>query len=897
MAVQQAQNRIRTIFVVPLSHLDIGFTATQEEVFAQYKEYFDKMLAYCDEGPEFTYTVETAWQYLAWERQTCDPSLVRRFMDRVREGRISFGAAFASMHTGMLGMEELHRVFYHTGELQRRWKIPIHTAWMNDVPGYNWALPRTLAGAGIRYFVTGVNVSLGGGVDLPPTALPFYWAGPDGSRVLTWVSHRNYLEAWEQYRLADDDDEAMEAGIRKLLGEWETAGYPYDAVLAIGAAGDNLGPDLARTFIRRAREWNARHDDVKIVVGTAEQFFHHMETKYAGRFPVFSGDWNGLWEFARGANSAGTAMSRKARFFLPTVEAFAALETAHWGSSYPRESLGRAYEALLTYDEHSAGNGTGWPGLLTRRQVVAHNAISYGYVRRTHDLTEELLQRVVKGLAEQMGITDVTETANTFGILVVNGLPWQRDGVVEVKIQGAASSAGSLGGGDGAVRLVDDATGEETEAAVLPGGVLRFAARSVPPIGWRRYRFVGGAALHHSLTRTANGTARVGGDVDRLENERYLVEVTGSGHITLIYDKVADREVSDAAAGYEWNALVVGSGTDGLPEPVPARAARVEATGPYTLCIRRAGTAHIATEITLRPGASQIEFRHEIDLSYLARHSDVQAGWYYLIFPFAVTPNSFDFKYDTAAGLISPFRDMLPGTSRSAWAVQSVVALQEENRWGVAIAQRESFLWSAVPLRRYTSAQPRCPILAAALFAYHDRGVTKDEGEVRFALEELEPAGSSRRSFSYALTSWTGVFSPVRSLRFGYEWNQPLVGTILPVHAKSALLAGGERKLAAVGSFLRVSPDNVVVTAVKLPESVPEGANQQLVVRIQEVAGEPKTQALLKFVGLRITRATLCDILERPYRMAPRMPIPTDPVRLRIGAHEVVTLLLSFELM
>ncbi|MGE5482419.1 MAG: glycosyl hydrolase-related protein, partial [Bacteroidota bacterium] len=890
----------------PLSHLDIGFTATQEEVFAQYKEYFDKVLAYCDEDPEFTYTVETAWQYLAWERQTCDPSLVRRFMDRVREGRISFGAAFASMHTGMLGMEELHRVFYHTGELQRRWNIPIHTAWMNDVPGYNWALPRTLAGAGIRYFVTGVNVSLGGGADLPPTALPFYWAGPDGSRVLTWVSHRNYLEAWEQYRLADDDDEAMEAGIRKLLGEWETVGYPYDAVLAIGAAGDNLGPDLARAFVRRAREWNARHDDVKIVVGTAEQFFHHMETKYAGRFPVLSGDWNGLWEFARGANSAGTAITRKARFFLPAAEAFAALETAHWGSSYPRESLGRAYEALLTYDEHSAGNGTGWPGLLTRRQVVAHNAISYGYARRTHDLTEELVQRAVQVLAAQVETNGVTETADTRGILVVNGLPWPRSGSVEVRLEGDAAAgycAASTEGDSRVVRFTDGATGDEIDAEVLPGGVLRLAARSVPPLGWRCYRGLGCVAPRH--TEQANLESVTGGgpgeatvmprpDGVALENEYYLVELTTDGRIERILDKRADREIIAAAAGFKWNELVAGAGMDGKPEPMPSGASRLGVSGPHSLCIRRDGTAHTATEITLRPGEERIEFHHEIDLSYLAGDPAVRARWHYLIFPFAFEPGNFDFVYDTAAGLVSPFRDMLPGASRSAWAVQSVLALQDEDRWGVAVAQRESFLWSTVPFRRYAPGEPRRPLLAAALFTYNSRGVTKDEGEVRFELDELEPACSPRRFFSYALTSWTGACDPVRTLRFGYEWNQPLVATLLPVNGGSPILTAEEhRRLGAAGSLLWVSPNNVVVTAVKLPESSPEGASQQLIVRLQEIAGQPETQAVLELNGLPVIQAVLCDVLERPYQIAAGMPIPTNPIRLRLGPREVVTMLLS----
>jgi hypothetical protein len=90
-----------------------------------------------------------------------------------------------------------------------------------------------------------------------------------------------------------------------------------------------------------------------------------------------------------------------------------------------------------------------------------------------------------------------------------------------------------------------------------------------------------------------------------------------------------------------------------------------------------------------------------------------------------------------------------------------------------------------------------------------------------------------------------------------------------------------------------VSPNNVVVTAVKLPESSPEGASQQLIVRLQEIAGQPETQAVLELNGLSVTQAVLCDVLERPYQIAAGMSIPTNPIRLRLGPREVVTMLLS----
>ncbi len=78
----------------------------------------------------------------------------------------------------------MNRLVYLGESFRRRFRIPAEVAYQNDVPGFSWAYPRVFAGSGVKYLVTGLNLFIGGGNNLGVRNTPFYWVGPDGSRVL-----------------------------------------------------------------------------------------------------------------------------------------------------------------------------------------------------------------------------------------------------------------------------------------------------------------------------------------------------------------------------------------------------------------------------------------------------------------------------------------------------------------------------------------------------------------------------------------------------------------------------------------------------------------------------------------------------------------------------------------
>ena len=56
-----AASNINYIYVVPLTHLDIGFNAPPATLAARYKVNLDNVIRYASTVPEFRWTVEEIW--------------------------------------------------------------------------------------------------------------------------------------------------------------------------------------------------------------------------------------------------------------------------------------------------------------------------------------------------------------------------------------------------------------------------------------------------------------------------------------------------------------------------------------------------------------------------------------------------------------------------------------------------------------------------------------------------------------------------------------------------------------------------------------------------------------------------------------------------------------------
>ena len=206
LPAEKRTGSIKRILVMPHAHLDIGFTLPPDQVARDYKDSIDTAIRLVRENQDFRWTIESTWMLGEWLRRTRDSRLVEELGRYMREGRISVAAGFANMHSGLIGDEEMNRLVYLAETFRKRFSIPIEVAIQNDVPGFSWAYPRVFAGSGVKYLITGLNLFIGGGNNFGVSHTPFYWTGPDGSRVLTFFTYESYVEGhrWNLTRRRSD---------------------------------------------------------------------------------------------------------------------------------------------------------------------------------------------------------------------------------------------------------------------------------------------------------------------------------------------------------------------------------------------------------------------------------------------------------------------------------------------------------------------------------------------------------------------------------------------------------------------------------------------------------------------------------------------------------------------
>ncbi len=448
------------VYVLPHSHVDIGYTALQPEVERKQMRNIDLALDLCREtadypaGARFKWNTEVLWAVDSYLRK--EPAEKQRaLIEAVRDGRIGFDALYCNELTGLCRPEELLRLCDYARQLTKRYDLKIETAMISDVPGFTWGTVPALALAGVKYFSLGSNSFDGGRLFPPWQDKPFYWLGPDGrQKVLCWLPYKGYHLAHRQKDLAHV--------LPGIIARLEKSGYPYDVVqLRWSVGGDNGPPDVKLPGV--VKDWNATHDRVKIVIATTDEMFREFEKRYADKIPVFSGDLTPFWENGACSSARETAVNRTAAERLVQAEILQSLCNP---GQYPAAEFDEAWRNVLLYDEHTWGShdSVKRPDL---PDVLGQWKIKQAYALDADAQSQKLLASAAAG----RGGEPVANAVDVF-----NTSSWPRTDLVVVGKEWSAA-------GD----VVADSDGRAVPSQRLSTGQLAFLAQDVPPLAGRRY--------------------------------------------------------------------------------------------------------------------------------------------------------------------------------------------------------------------------------------------------------------------------------------------------------------------------------------------------------------------------------------------------------------------------
>jgi alpha-mannosidase len=773
VSFQESPARPMTIYVLPHSHTDIGYTAIQSEIEKkQIKNVADgiaaaRKTANYPEGSRFVWNIEVGWAADLFLERMSEPQR-NDFYDAVKKGQVSLNGMYLNELTGLCRPEELIQLFRFATEVSEKTGVPIDTAMISDVPGYTWGAVPAMNQAGIKYFTAAPNY-----FDRIGTILkewenkPFYWIAPDGkSRVLVWIPFWGYAMSHIYNQLSPRLIADFYEGIEKR-------NYPYDiAYVRWAGHGDNALPDPEICdFIR---DWNAKYQWPQFIISGASQAFHAFEDKYGGQLPEVKGDWTPYWEDGAASSALQTSKNRQnSERLSQAATAFAMYNP----TGYPVDDFKLAWRNVLLYSEHTWG---AWCSISepARKDTIEQWAVKKAYVDHADESSRALLTKALEPASPI--------SANDGTINLVNTLSWPRSEVVFLTPE--QSKAGDR---------VADEKGNPIPSQRLKSGELVFVAENVRPFASKRYKISAGAAQGAKAPAKASGTILENGLVRIRVDEKLggIVELSAKG----IDGNLVDVSGGEALNDYRY---LIGDDTNRIQASGPATISAGE-QGPLVASLivesDAPGCNKLRRELRVVAGQDYVEVLNLVDKARLeARNYYDKSGKESVNFAFPFNIPDGDISVDIPFAVMRPEQDQIPSACKNWLTVGRWVDVANRNCGVTCVTLDAPLIEVGGVTATLLNSQTNPDVWRKKIGRsqkFYSWAMNNHWGTNYRAYQDGETM------FRFILRPHRGKNDPAEATRFATGFTQPL-------------LAG---RGAGMGnkSSLRLSSDDVVVTGFK----------------------------------------------------------------------------------
>jgi alpha-mannosidase len=850
-----------TLFIVPHTHVDIGYTDYQGKVAENQAETLVEAADLIKKYPDFRFATDGSWnlQQLMETR----PQLERdEILGLIRSHKIGVPADYFNLLTGYASLETLYRSLYYTKRLAREYNLPFDYASTTDVPSYTGAYPSVLASAGVKYWAVGANQDRAPVLthELWNEKSPFWWEGPDGKKVLFWYSW-GYAQIGRFFTL-NPTNELIHEALPQLFASYDRPAYKPDAVLMYGAQDENT--DLHSQLATFATAWDQSYAYPKLQYSTFADFFNYVDQRFGAQLPTRKGDMGPYWEDGIGSDSSFATVDRQNQSDALSSEIVSTV--AHVMNPMfhqPKAETEDAWNNILLFAEHTwgAGNSISQPD---SSEAVKQLAAKDNYATQAHFELEDITNRSLYQLAHQIQVPGRT-------IVVFNGLNWKRDALIETDLRKVEE-------------LVDLTTHQKVPVEVLSDREnffhVRFLASDLPSVGYKCFQ-----------VRTASNPVATASSPESspvIENKYYRITIDAqSGAIQSIFDKELQRELVDRASPYRFGQYLYVTGGDpkgnGQTQmihptktlPVAQLEVHPATKGEYLGALKTAwgysiklrssdvNTPAIVLELLLFDNEKKMELRYTVEKSYTTAKEAV-----YFAFPAAV--ESPRFEYATQQGWVDPSRDMLKGASLEWFSVQKWMAVHNSHL-AVDIVPVDASLASFGDINRGEWPEEFHPktstIFSYAMNNYWHTNYRAGQG--------------GTFTFRYVMTS-ADHLDPVALTRLGSE---SMEAPAIDMVASQDKVGNPDEPLPAEGtSFLEINAPNIALVTWKLAED-----SKGTILRLQETAGQV-SEVTVQLPHTKIHSANLCNSVEDNLR---DLDVAGNLIHLTMQPHEVLTIRLT----
>jgi alpha-mannosidase len=821
------------------AHLDMAWLWPISETWTAAQGTFTSVLNLMEEFPDLTFGHSTAALYEWIEIHR--PDLFLAIQKQVKAGRWEILAGlWVEPELNIISGESIVRqIFYGQRYCLAKFGQLAPVAWLPDTFGFCWQLPQLLTQGGIEYFVT-QKLRWNDTTEFPYSL--FWWESPDGSRIFSLMS----------------------APIGKDIDGVEMAEYAIDwqqktginHALWLPGVGDH-GGGPTREMLEVAEKWQYSRFIPQLDFTTSEAYLQQLyREKISKNLPIWQ---NELYlEFHRGCYTTygrQKQWNRRCEDLLYQAELFSSLAQIIADLPYPQNELETAWKQVLFNQFHDILPGSSIP------EVYEEVNPSW---QASQQVATNILDGALKAIGHQIDWPQPPRV-DAKPIVVFNSLNWSRSEVVTVDLATISAAVKSW--------KIYNHAGEEVRSQLTENSLLFYAA-DIPSIGYAIFWLVGDIKTDDADGDTVGAKHSRINPPDQAENylnecfaptiENDLLRVIvdpETGNLQSIFDKVNQREVLSGAgnqlqafqdSGQYWDAWNIDPNYAQHPlNPPVLKEIQWQEYGPIQWrlrVIRLLENSEFIQDYILQIHSPILKIETSVD--WQTPHVMVKAA-----FPLNVVADMA--TYEMPCGAIARPTNPQTPAEKAQWEVPAlhwadltenlpkiaseIIAHQEakfkaKDTYGVSLLNDCKYGYDAQP------NQLRLTLL---------RGSTWPDPNADFY----------HHQFTYGIYPHAGSWQEAKTVRRGYEFNQPLLVQLWENCAEfNAPIP--EKKLPAQGSFLDLSAENLILMAFKPTDKftvdlradngADNGAAKAWILRCYECHGEEAEIQLTSDLGVNV---------------------------------------------
>lgn len=512
------------------AHIDVAWLWQFKETIRKCGRTFSTALRLMELYPEFRFiqSQPKLYQYV----KSYYPALYREIKAKVQTGEWQVeGSMWVEADTNLVNGESLVRQFlYGKKFFQEEFGIETKICWLPDVFGYTGALPQIMKKSEVDYFMTS-KISWNDTNDFPYAV--FYWAGIDGTKILTHIprvilpfTYNGEVYADKVLKVKENYEKQKELNVFEYkFGD--SSNYfkkdqviPDDQLMYIYGYGDG-GGGVTEEFIEKIKRFDQLPHLPYMKFSQPQEYFIDLERDMIENginYPVWRGEL--YLEYHRGTYTTQAQVKLDNRLSETGIRHAEILRTLT--GVHSQDAIQKIWEDI---------------GLNQFHDIIPGSSIQEVYedvdqiYQEIHQRTMVIIQDSLAKLAEGVKLPHGDEEAKYY--LVWNGLGYQRDGFVTLDYQPTGEKKKT--------QFFNLETGQELAFAQRQiAGVEKIvvALENIPAIGYQVIKEIVTDDLSDQLPPVEIPTSKS----LMVENPFFRITFT-EGEISSLYDKQRAREL------------------------------------------------------------------------------------------------------------------------------------------------------------------------------------------------------------------------------------------------------------------------------------------------------------------------------------------------------------------